>query len=70
MRTHFLQATWKLGLKVDVGLRLGFFDHILGFVKSLDSTRYADHFDNDFDFSSLGLGGLDIGWNEMGCLHR
>lgn len=46
---------------MDVGVRLGFFGHILGFVKSLDSTHYANHFDSDFDFSSLGAEGLDIG---------
>jgi len=45
---------------MDVGLRLGFFDHILGFVKSLDSTHCAHHFGSDFDFSSLGVEGLDI----------
>ena len=54
---------------MDFGLQTWFLRHILGSVKSRGSTHGFDHFCSDFDFSSLRPRGLDIGWNEMGCLH-
>lgn len=36
-----------LGLKMNFGLKIGFLDHILGSIKSLDSTHDVDHFGNN-----------------------